>query len=392
MTTTDTYASRLLEKIIEFIDLPPSYYRKAAERYRSLDEWFRRDQSQIVDFNPQVYPQGSFRYGTVIRPILRSEEYDLDLVCELMLSKSVVSQKVVKELVGNEIKAYAAAYGFNKPASEKNRCWRLDYADDVSFHMDILPAIPEDPAFISRLARLGVLSDLAKTSVAITDRRHPKYSEVQPDWPCSNPRGFAAWFEGRMRKIAQSRISQLVMDRLYLSDDEVPSHEWKTPLQRSIQLLKRHRDVMFKDNSDLSPISMIITTLAAHAYEGEADLYQALSQILVRMPNFVRPSVPRIPNPVNPAEDFADRWRSDPRLEQNFWAWHAQAKADLENLPKFIVDGQLPKAIKKRFDADLTPNQINELTALAPKSSSSSVRRASSIKIGPSAPKPWQTD
>ena len=290
MTATDTYVNRLLEQIVELLDIPPSYYQKAADRYRSLREWLHRDQSQVVKLNPQVYPQGSFRYGTVNRPLLKSEEYDLDLVCEVVLSKSFVSQKQVKNLVGDEIKAYAEAHGFHDPAKEKNRCWRLNYADDISFHMDILPSIPEDQAFIARLEQLGVPHDLAKTAVAITDKRHPKYAVIDPDWPRSNPGGFAGWFEDRMRKVAQARAMQLVMERAYASVDEVPSYEWKTPLQRSIQLLKRHRDVMFKDNRDLRPISMIITTLAAHAYEGETNLHDALSHIIDRMPEFVRPS------------------------------------------------------------------------------------------------------
>ena len=37
-------------------------------------------------------------------------------------------------------------------------------------------------------------------------------------------------------------------------------------------LLKRHRDLMFRDNPEFGPISMIITNFAAHAYRGEADI------------------------------------------------------------------------------------------------------------------------
>jgi hypothetical protein len=53
--------------------------------------------------------------------------------------------------------------------------------------------------------------------------------------------------------------------------EDVPTYELKTPLQRAIQLLKRHRDVMFVDNLDVAPISMILTNLAGHAYGGEAE-------------------------------------------------------------------------------------------------------------------------
>jgi hypothetical protein len=131
----------------------------------------------VSAFDPRVCLQGSFRYGTVNWSLLGTEEYDLDLVCEVNLDKSDITQNnltdrcakkvtlfaeilleiqdqmrcgrnlhcaaVSKHLIGDEIKAYAKRYGIKAPTVERNRCWRLDYADDVSFHMDILPCVPE---------------------------------------------------------------------------------------------------------------------------------------------------------------------------------------------------------------------------------------------------------
>ena len=127
--------------------------------------------------------------------MLKKEEYDLDLVCEMNLSKSHVTQKQLKHLLGSEIESYAKRYGIQKPVDEGNRCWRLDYADDVLFHMDILPCVPEDLAFIQTMHTLGVDPRLAATSVAITDKRHPKYEQIGADWFGSNPRGLGGWFE-----------------------------------------------------------------------------------------------------------------------------------------------------------------------------------------------------
>jgi hypothetical protein len=389
MTTHDIFMTTLLEQIVELLDIPTSHYEKAAERYHSLGEWLHREQSIVAKFNPQVYPQGSFRYGTVNRPLFKSNEYDLDLVCEIVLCKSAVTQKQVKPLLGTEIISYAKAHGFSDPVEEKNRCWRLNYADDVKFHMDILPSVPEDQNFIALLQQLGVPYELAKLSVAITDKRHPKYTIVDPDWPRSNPKGFAGWFEGRMRKAADDRIRKLVLKKAYASIDEVPPYQWKTPLQRSIQILKRHRDVMFRRSPDLAPISMILTTLAAHAYEGETGLYQALSDVVNKMPDFVRSSKPRIPNPVNPAEDFADRWASDIRLEQNFWAWHTQIKADLRNCVELMSSKQLPEKVQKLFDVSLTSEQLNELTKFGVRTSATKTP-APLIRVN-EAPKPWRS-
>jgi hypothetical protein len=248
-----------------------------------------------------------------------------------------------------EIKGYASARNMNEPAHEGNRCWRLDYADGASFHMDILPALPEHDAFKRKLVTLGIPWDNAQHAIAITDRRHPGYEQTQPDWPRSNPRGYARWFEERMADVARQRGERLVQAGVYASVDDVPVFAWKTPLQRSIQILKRHRDVMFRNARSLRPISMIITTLSAHAYEGEQDLLDALRRILDRLPHLVRDHVPRVPNPVNPAEDFAEKWAEDQRLESSFWKWHAQARVDLRRILTAHTAEQLEQAMQAAY-------------------------------------------
>jgi hypothetical protein len=385
----DPDMNRLLDQVVDLLDIPPSYYQKATDRYRSLGEWLSRENSQVADADPHVYAQGSFRYGTVIRPLLKTEKYDLDLVCEVALSKSNISQKQAKHLVGDEIKAYAEAHSFQEPAEEKTRCWRLNYADGVSFHMDILPALPEDDACKTLLLEQGVPLHLAKKSVAITDKDHPNYLLIASGWPCSNPGGFADWFEGRMRVVAEARVKQLVLNAAYASIDKVPSWEWKTPLQRAIQLLKRHRDVMFRKDLSLGPISMIITTLAAHAYGGETNIFHALSNIVERMPAFVLPSKPRIPNPVHPDEDFADRWASDKCLETNFWNWHTQVKADLGNLAVMLGTGQLPNTVEKRFAVALPEDLTKDLAVTGVAASLPAHRPTPVVKIT-TPPRPWR--
>lgn len=38
-----------------------------------------------------------------------------------------------------------------------------------------------------------------------------------------------------------------------------------------------------------------------------------------------------ISNPVNPNENFADKWASDPRLEQEFRRWHREMLESLKS-------------------------------------------------------------
>jgi hypothetical protein len=39
---------------------------------------------------------------------------------------------------------------------------------------------------------------------------------------------------------------------------------------RAFAVPKRHRNVMFADNTDVAPISMILTNLAGHACDGDS--------------------------------------------------------------------------------------------------------------------------
>jgi hypothetical protein len=62
---------------------------------------------------------------------------------------------------------------------------------------------------------------------------------------------------------------------------------------------------------------------------GNCAPHPLLRYIVTRMHEFVRPEYPRIPNPADPAEDYADKWRKDLSLEDNFWKWLSQVKSDL---------------------------------------------------------------
>ena len=89
---------------------------------------------------------------------------------------------------------------------------------------------------------------------------------------------------------------------------------------------------MFADDPEGKPISVIITTLAAAAYLGEQDVASALDTILTNMGSYVRNTRPRVPNPVNPVEDFADKWYDAKyehlNLERKFWLWLEQAQQE----------------------------------------------------------------
>ncbi len=358
----------IIDNIVKLLELPDSAYEKARERYEDLGEWFDREESTLSGNNPHIFPQGSFRLGTAIRPLDESEEYDLDLTCKLRdgINKDSHTQETLKKLIGVELEAYRKARGIKNELKPKHRCWRLEYQDDLSFHMDIVPCIPADEkrrkAILESIRKTGLDEHVARpasqTTISITDDRHEGYKHICDDWNISNPEGYAKWFEYRMNP----QLTRILLEKAQV--DDVPLFKQKTPLQRAIQILKRHRDNWSKDNPDYKPISIIITTLAARAYNGETDIVAALGNVLEKMGGLVNPTRPRVPNPVDPEEDFADRWyRQDCLhlwLEKNFNDWLFQAKKDFQLITSTINTEFLLERIEGRFSLIVNESELKK--------------------------------
>lgn len=368
---TDTIRSSIIDQITGSIDIPDSAYDKAEKRYMDLGEWFGRKEARCQKFAPHIYPQGSFRLGTVIRPVDEDGDYDLDIGCRLCIgvTKATHTQQQLKELVGADLEDYRVARGIQEKKEEKHRCWRLKYADTLKFHLDTVPSIPESQErrqlIQEAIVRTGAPVELAilvaNLTGAITDDRMWNYRIIHEVWRLSNSEGFARWFESRM-KLAEALMESRALQAKAAKVDDLPAYKWKSPLQRCVQLLKCHRDIMFVDDPDGKPASIIITTLAARAYQGEADIAEALDMILSNMGNLVNQTSPRVPNPVNPAEDFADRW-SDPasqkhNLEAKFWKWLRQAQLDFDTIGKERKPELIVEAAQTKLGASLNAKEV----------------------------------
>jgi hypothetical protein len=387
----------VIDNMVKLLELPDSAYDKARKRYEDLGDWFDRDESAVSGNNPHIFPQGSFRLGTAIRPLDESEEYDLDLACKLRegISKDSHTQETLKKLIGIELEAYRKARGIKSELEPKHRCWRLEYQDDLSFHMDIVPCMPADEnrrkAILESIRKTGldefVAGSASQTTISITDDRHEGYKQICDDWNISNPEGYAKWFEYRMNP-KQTRI---LLEKAQV--DDVPLFKKKTPLQRVIQILKRHRDNWSKDNPDSKPISIIITTLAARAYNGETDIVAALGNVLEKMGGLVNQTRPRVPNPVDPEEDFADRWyRQDClhlRLEEHFNAWLLQARTDFQHITSTTDTEFLCEHIEEKFSLRVNESELKKQLGISVASVNIITPKTHTIDRQDSA-RPWE--
>ncbi len=379
--------------LTEALDLPTTAYEKAKQRYEDLGAWFSRDDSPLKDMDPHIFPQGSFRLGTVIRPVDEDEEYDLDLACKLRNGVSATShtQKQIADLVGIELHAYKERRKIQEPLVQKHRCWRLGYRDTLKFHMDVVPCVPAEQGrrqiLEKAMIRNGLsevtASSVASTTVLITDDRHQNYDRLTGDWGISNPEGYARWFEERI-SLGQR---QELLEKAQV--DQIPLNERVTPLQQAIRVLKRHRDQMFRENCEAKPISIILTTLAAMAYSGEQDTGDALVGILSNMDRFVRHTTPRVPNPVDPNEDFADKWSMEEcqhlALEKNFRLWLQQARTDFDILVKSDDASFIHDQVANKFGLILNEGELKKSLGTG----QSAVHAPKAHVVG-EASKPWR--
>ncbi len=320
-----------LRLVASKLGLDKTRYQNAEEKYQAIGNWLNVENSSLARYSPQIYSQGSFLLGTVVKP-LSGDEYDIDLVCLLSgISPDTRPQKV-KGLVGDRLKESSQ---YSKIIEEKNRCWRLHYARE--FHMDIIPAIPD--------------TQKREDAILVPDRE-------LTGWAWSNPKGYAAWFQGRMQALAEIREKGV---------EEVPDYSVKTVLQLAVQLMKRHRDIVFEKDPDNKPISIIITTLAARVYEGyglQEDLFEALKIMAANMPDQIvdKNGELWVTNPVNPDENFADKWPEHPERQDAFYLWIEKLQDDLSQLESISSLDKCKEFISIRFGESIVLSMNKDIS------------------------------
>lgn len=306
MNNKEQMLGMLLNKIADELNISATMQEKAIRSYEAVGKWI----GEGINYDVKIMPQGSMNLGTVVRPIDDSDDYDVDLVC-LLKNGYRLPLSQIKNLVGNRLKEHKTYQQLLE--KEGKRCWTMQYDE---FHMDILPCVPKDQYFIEPYL----------TAIKLTHKN--KDGIYEPRF--SNPYAYHSWFESRMEKTLKIE-KRLFAEVHQVEIDKVPTYKVRTPLQKVIQILKRHRDICFQENTEDAPISIIITTLAAWAYNGEENVYEALGNILDKMPEHIQICNGEfwIENPVIKEENFADKWNTVPSKQTAFVRWLARARKEL---------------------------------------------------------------
>lgn len=295
---------------ISSLDITEEERAQVVARYESLGQTLNEHWSESTADN-RVYVQGSFALGTVTRKIHRNDDVDIDLVVVRGIQTSSTTQAELKADTGSGLRKFVASSRPKALLEESERCWTLKYP---GMHMDVLPAVPD--ASSQRGSDDGIL---------ITDH------DVRL-WLRSDPLGYADWF----RKVA---LKEVLAKEAFLAERgvdvaDVPEWTRKTSLQLAVQTLKRHRDIYFTGRLDERPSSVIITTLAAHAYQPGGNLFDVLRTIASNLVDHIERSNGQhvIANPVMLEENFADCWISEPWRAAALFEWAEAVSQDINGI------------------------------------------------------------
>lgn len=347
----------ILETLGESLDITPKQYDNLTRSYKAVGEFLQND-PVFEPYKPIVSPQGSLRLGTIIQPINPDDDLDVDLVYRLSEKDPTWTQKDLKDKVGTRLKG-STRYAPMIEKKEGRRCWTLLYRDNSDnpkekYHMDILPSVAGNK-YVERMTRLFSedYSDqtVDQISIRITDKEAKNYatSTCKEEWLKSNPDGYALWFANRCKadETVKLRAEAVVPIEKYNKD--------KTVLQRIVQILKRHRDMMFRNDKEDKPISIIITTLAARAYKGEQNLLEGLVNVVDNLEKSITKNdrdEDVVSNPVNPEENFADKWPTHPKRRENFYKWIAAVKKDVHEILDSANKIQIQDTMGRIFGKD----------------------------------------
>jgi len=310
---------QLIGFALESLDVPQELQAKAQAVYDDLGAWVMKSDAAAGRKEPAFFPQGSAALGTTT---MNHGDWDIDAVYERPIARTSTTQEQLKAQAKEVLEGFREdqrRQGKPMPRIvERPRCWRLVYP---GFHIDALPAIPED------------VDDDYSTRLLISDR------ELRA-WIVTDPKGYIAWFIRCMGEVFE-REREAIAKASYRTIEQVPIWEVKTVLQRTVQYVRRNRDLSYGDDPEkLSPASILVTTLVARCYQGERSIAEALRGVGLRMRDHlhVKDGGLWVPNPTDDhlpedeRENLACAMVEDSRRAARFELWVRSLCADLAGL------------------------------------------------------------
>lgn len=318
----------LLADVAVRIQLSPTNYTLAVDRYDTVNQWIERDGSPLQDRVQFFYAQGSMAIGATIASKLETDEFDIDLIAQLDLPRTTppdLALNVLEMAIRGE-----KGSRYYDMTTRCTRCVQIQYAD---MHLDVTPMmrleeLPDRCGFIFHARENGPHAD-DRSIVA-------------------NPYGFADWFKNRTPPELDFAIAFATREAAYdltvafAKADAEPVPE-QTPAHRkskaviALQLIKRWRNIRYDARDGRRPASVVLAKLVADAANqtltlSEELLFQARQMLAFFDTADRQRQLVEIRNPRCTDDVFTDRWPASLHEQRVFLTDLRDLVAKLERL------------------------------------------------------------
>lgn len=326
----------LLARIAFKIQLSPSKWRTACDRYETLANYLESDGSLLQGNINDNYPQGSARIQATDAARAKKDEHDVDFITEL--SKFLGDPDHTLEALFRSLDRGPGSR-YHGMCEKRNRCVTVHYADGM--HLDVTPA----RRCASRVYRTSMIPDRRLGSEVI-----------------ANPEGFAIWFEDSMKNVPMSFMDvKLTVQPI---DDQQPVEKKHISLI-GLQLNKRWRNLRYENRSGRKPPSIALTKMTAdiaQCFERPHGLLDELSKQCFGMHGTInaahsRGELVRIENPACRDDIFTDRWPGSLEAQRLFLDDLSAYTSDLSLLQSQASMAE-KKAVLSRLFGESVTNEV----------------------------------
>lgn len=209
-----------IETLFSRVSLNSEQMADAKNKKDTLLEYLKPELSKSLDMNVKHWLQGSYKNHTVIRPVSKGKEFDIDVGVYLFCNAEEVGLRAIdaKNLNREKLKWFTYNYEDSELEDSKNSCERLIYP--ASFHIDIPLYCFDENTGVCRLA-------------------------TQDDgWLDSDPKALQDWFDASVDHLKPVQLARL---------------------RRTIKYLKAWVSLKWKDEEGKIP-SVALTVLVATYY------------------------------------------------------------------------------------------------------------------------------
>ena len=307
----------LLADVALRIQLSPTQYKLATDRYNAINDWLERDGSPLAGLVTRFYPQGSMSIGATISSSVDNEDYDIDVMVELNIPPDTPSD-VVLDVLYETVRGEPGSR-YYKVTERRTRCVTVHYAD---MHIDLTPT---------------VLVPERRPLTGWIFHHKPEDPQEPAGRYLANPWGFGKWyrentpadqgFATAFARLAEGRSGYEMMAMAKADTEPVPEQVPITHKSMALvthQLTKRWRNNRYEGHKGKrrppSPLLACINAQSAGMTNTLAEELEYQVDCLLRRFEDAHAlgRLIYVTNPECDEDEFTDRWPSDLDAQAEF--------------------------------------------------------------------------